>query len=214
VVLSGGRAFAVVEYEPLESPVLEEPHKETDFADFLTNLAASASEFERRVLQRFGWNDMAASPVDEYPLSINEPELDGVYAPQTGSTAHFTSASRLGRPQLVRNTGEANAVHEYLVITGANWFYKFATPFGNECLFHRFPDAEKAKVASKGNFKRRIEFFTVSGLPQHCEHAELHGLRDARCLLSGIEGRLCCRACAYHDICWSPADFSRLPCPA
>ncbi len=94
-------------------------------------LTRKGDAFEHQVLTAFGRTDLLVSSVDQYPASIREPEIAAVFAAASGSTAATAPAAPL-RPQLVRRTGERNAAHEYLVITGDIWFYKATSPFGSK----------------------------------------------------------------------------------
>jgi hypothetical protein len=210
VLLTGGLVFAVVNYN---AQPLEEPRDAASLADFLTLLAGKADEFEQSVLTAFGRADLAASPLDHYSLDVREPEAADTFAPALNSTAAMAAGTTPLRPQLVRRTGERNAEHEYLVITGQAWFYKAATPFGAPCDFHSFPLARVQGVAgAAGHFDRVANAFTASDDPQHCEHDALSGLRAERCQLALIESQLCCRACVFHAVCWHDVDLPRLPC--
>lgn len=209
VVISGGRAFAVVDYN---TEPLEEPRSADNLAAFLTHLARKGDAFERRVLKAIGRLDLRPLPLDRYPVTIREPEIAAAFAAAPDSTAILAAAAPQ-RPELVRHTGERNADHEFLVITGEAWFYKTATPFGASCNFHSFPDARARGVAGvAGHFDRVANAFSVSGDPQHCEHSDLHGMRAERCQVDHIESHLCCRTCVFHNICWGLNELPRLPC--
>ena len=210
VLLSDGICFAVADYT---AQPLEEPRDAAGLDAFLAQLTAKGDAFEHGVLTAFGRKDLTPSPLDPYPLDIREPEVAEGFAPVPGSTAAMAAIAAPLRPQLVRRTGERDAQHEYLVITGQTWFYKAATPFGPPCAFHSFPSARAQGVAgANGHFDRVANTFTISGDPQHCEHDALSGLRSARCQLQSIESRLCCRVCVFHAICWQEEDLARLPC--
>ncbi|MDG4904521.1 MULTISPECIES: hypothetical protein [unclassified Mesorhizobium] len=210
VLLSGGSAWGVVDYngEPIE-----EPRDATRLKEFLSLLATRADAFEQNVLVAFGRTDLAPSPLAAFPLDILDPGVEDAFAPVSGSTAGMIAATAPLQPQFVRRTRERGANYEFLVITGEAWFYKAAAPFGKPCDFHSFPTARKQGAAgSAGHFERAADTFTVSGDDQHCEHDPLSGLRSSRCHLTPIELHLCCRACIFHDSCWSDDDLLRLPC--
>jgi len=209
ILISGDRAFAVVDYNAKPA---EEPRDAAGLSAFLSQLANRGQTFEERVLAAFGRTDLTPLPVEQYPITIREPEIADRFASVPGSTAALVAAPPL-RPQLVRQTGERNAEHEYLVITGQARFYKAESPFGSPCDFHSFPTARTRGCASEvGGFDRVANSFTISNDPQHCEHDDLRGMRSERCQLDRIESHLCCRACLFHNICWQPGDVPRLPC--
>ena len=211
VLISGGRAFATVDYNPMP---LEEPRDAAEMEAFLALLNIKGEAFEQRALTEFGRPDLTPTSVDRYPSSIREPEIVELFAAAPGSTAALIEAATPLRPQLVYATGERGAEHEYLVITGQARFYKTAIPFfGSYCDCHSFLTARKRGLANKlGSFDRLTNAFTISNDPQHCENDEIYGMRSGRCQLGNIESHLCCRACVFHDICWSDEDLPRLPC--
>ncbi|HYO53752.1 hypothetical protein [Archangium sp.] len=209
VLLSGGRAFAVVEYNA--NPAIE-PRDASQLRAFTEDLTAKGERFQQRVLNAFNRTDLKMSPAAHFPTDIREPELGSAFAPEPGSTAALAPAAPV-RPQLVRQTGERNAQREFLVITGQSWFYKAAPPTGPECDFHNFPIAKKRGFAgSDGRFEHVADSFTISGDPQNCQHADLLGLRRSRCQVLQIESHLCCRTCIFHEVCWEATELSRLPC--
>lgn len=210
VLISGDRPFAAVDYTG--DPV-EEPRDAADLSSFLIELANRGNAFEDRVLSAFERRDLSASPLHAYPITVREAEIAEAFPAAPGSTAERVTAATPLRPQLVRETGERDAEHEYLVITGQSWFYKEASPFGANCDFHSFPAARKRGVAgSTGRFDRVANGFTISNDPQHCEHNDLQGMRSTRCQLDRIESHLCCRACVFHGVCWCTDELPRLPC--
>ncbi|GEN11909.1 hypothetical protein SAMN05443572_113199 [Myxococcus fulvus] len=209
VLLSGGRAFAVVDYNP--NPAFE-PREASQLRAFIAELTAKADHFQERVLNALNRIDLRMAPASDFPINIREPELGGAFAPELGSTVALAPTAP-NRPQLVRQTGERNAQYEFLVITGQSWFYKEAPLTGPECAFHNFPIAKKRGVAGvQGRFEYVADSFTTSDDPQNCEHADLLGVRRSRCQMLQIESHLCCRACIFHGVCWDAAELGRLPC--
>ncbi|WP_354681957.1 hypothetical protein [Cupriavidus necator] len=210
VLITDDRAFAAVDYYGVPA---EEPRDADGIEAFLTRLIDQGNSYERRVLGALGRTELTALPVEQYPITIREPEIAQAFAAAIDSTEALAAAATPLRPQLARRTGERNAENEYLIITGQDWFYKAVSPFGPTCDFHSFPPARRLGVAgAEGQFDRVANAFTISGDPQHCEHADLHGMRSSRCQLDSIESHLCCRVCIFHRICWAPQELARLPC--
>lgn len=208
VVLAGGRAFAITDY----GKPLEEPRDPTELSVFLSALAARASVFEREVLVLLGRTDLSPSGLETYPLE--PPARSACDAPLPGSTAAMMEVNTQARSRLVQPTGERGAAAEYLVITGETWFYKLAQPFGPDCQLHAFPAArDRGLAVGPASMGGVVSSFTASGDPQHCEHDALRGLREGRCHLRDLDTHMCCRACAFHAVCWSSDDLRRLPCP-
>lgn len=208
VLLSGGRMFAVVDYD---SPPQAEPLDAADMAAFLADIGRRAAAFVHRALTAFNRTELSPSSSAEFPLGVREPIVGSAFAPEPGSTAALAPAAP-ARPQLVRGTGERRAQHEFLVITGQPAFYKAEVPAGPDCGFHSHAFAAKRGVAGEGRFKRLAGCFTVSADPQNCEHGDLLGARRARCHVAAIESHLCCWTCIFREVCWTAEERARLPC--
>lgn len=208
VLLSGGRAFAVVDYTP--TPAVE-PRDATQLGAFLVDLTVRADAFQQRVLTAFNRTDLRVTPAAQYPTDIREPDVGPAFASEPGSTAALAPPAPM-RPQLVRETGERNALHEFLVVTGHSWFYKTESPTGPACGFHSYPVAKKHGVAGHGRFDHLSDSFTISADPQNCEHEDLVGMRRARCQVLQLESHLCCWTCIFRDLCWDTSELLRLPC--
>ncbi len=207
-LISGGRAFGVVDYD---SDPLFEPRDAQLLTQFLIELNTKGDAFQQRVLVALNRTDIVMTASSLFPTEIREPEVAGTFTPEPGSTAAQAPVGPY-RPQLVRHTGERGAEHEFLVITGLNWFYKMAPPTGSECDFHSFPIAKRRGFASEGRFTHAHDRFTLSNDPQNCQHEDHLGLRSLRCQVAQIESHLCCRTCAFHGVCWDDIEVKQLPC--
>lgn len=211
VVVTANRIFAITNYHanPLVEPTTE------SFPAFLDALSIQGNTFKDRVLRQLGRNDIEVSPIEDFPLSIRSPRFADTPSVIAGSTVELEDALNVIRPELVRLTGERGAENEYLIVTGEQWFYKTTGPFGNACSFHSFPASRSEPGGNVvGKFNRTLNGFTVSADPQHCENADIRGLRESRCQMDRIESHLCCRSCIFHVICWGADDLRRLPCPS
>jgi hypothetical protein len=210
VVTSAGRGFAITQY--LATP-LAEPTETELFADFLQKLTRQGDKFQADVLAQLGRPDLAPAPAAQYPFSVAAARNTDHFPPVAGSTAAQVAARVQPRSRLVGVTGEYGADGEFLVVTGESWFYKSVAPIGAECELHYWPKAKSRGVAGpKPSTGRNAGTFTSSGDLQHCEHEGLRGLRDERCHIRSLETHMCCRACIFHTLCWTPDDLPRLPC--
>jgi hypothetical protein len=213
VLISGGHSFAVVDYE---GEPLEEPRKAERLSEFLTALQTRGDAFQARVLARLGRAELTPAALTRYPISIREAaESDGLDA-LPSSTAALVEANTPERPQLVRVAGDRPSDASYLVITGESWFHKLLQPFGTDCVFHSFIEARKQGVGGvQPSMGGRPNSFTGAAEPQHCEHVDIHGLRQNICQVLPIETHLCCRACVFYEVCWPTEEVqARLPCAA
>lgn len=210
VLTSAKRAFAVTGY--LSAP-LTEPTDASGLASFLKMLAARGDIFQAEVLGQFGRLDLMPAPAAQYPIASVVAQPPDRLMPAHSSTAAQVAANPHSGSRLVHATGERGADREFLVITGETWFYKSVAPTGVDCELHAWPKARARGVAGPDpSMGWAATSYTASGDPQHCEHEGLRGLRKERCSLRSLETHICCRACVFHDVCWSLEDLPRLPC--
>jgi len=209
VAISGGRAFAIVDYRlaPIE--------ERGEYGAFMSQFEGQADAFERRALERFGRPDLTPCAIEEYPAEVREPAVPEDFAPLPGSTAALSPTAGPVRPQLVRRCDNGGGEREYLVITGKVWYYKARSAFGALCEFHEWAKAKELGVTGTG--RRRVVHdvtgFTLSGEARHCEESALFGMRSDRCQVKVLESHMCCRACVFHNVCWKTEELPRLPCP-
>lgn len=209
IVMSSGRPFAICDGH--HAP-LEEPRAPDQLPFFLTNLTERASQFERRILQGLGLLALQPLPLAAFtgfPPLLGRNERASKELPIEAAGVAVPDSSPL--TEFVIDVGQKHS--EYIVVTGQDWFFKWATPSGPECVFHDYPKARQQGVAVGELIAEYSQTtFTKSGEDLHCAHAELHGLRSARCKVDVFDNHLCCRECIFSSLCWA-TDANRMPCP-
>lgn len=204
-VVTGGRAFAITE---VDSKPLPEPHDSVALASFIETLGERGAALEAAVRQQLALA-LPITRLSEFPLRALAPPVMPVAAPRTGSAA-AASASVYART--IAHRDEPN---EHLVVCGDQWFYKFAEAAGPKCDLHDWlaAQANNSAIAQRQQ-DPALTSFTVSGDPQHCADAPMKGHRlRVDCHLEALESHLCCRACVFDGLCWTPADRGRHSCP-
>lgn len=214
VVRSGGRWFAIVDYD---KPV-EEPKRADQMATFLAQLGSNGEALQERLALRYV-QAFRPRPIDEFlgfePISNDHGSAFNVLEPTDGSTAARTQTSEMGVRILVTATGESGMASEFIVVTGAEWFYKYGIEENPRCEFHSWIHARRASVAAPyAHSGYAVDSFTDDGDAYHCAHQDLLSLRADRCHLLTIETHLCCQMCLFVNDCWgSVEEIRRLPCP-
>lgn len=111
----------------------------------------------------------------------------------------------------VRNLRVAD---EWLVATGSATHFLLAEPRVERCGFHSWVNCGAHAVAQSAVMARCLEppvFFT-DAQRHHCAHQVVHDRREARCLIQGIDSRICCQACVFLEHCWTAEERAGLPC--
>ncbi len=120
----------------------------------------------------------------------------------------------------------------FLVVTGEHTHYLRA--HGDEwsgCRYHDIGRAAREGKATPAGVGRSLEHrsFFQTGEPHFCGHSDVRGLRtlsrnpmgrlgagpEVLCHIDPFERQLCCRNCAFLDVCADNRTFSSsLPCRA
>ena len=124
---------------------------------------------------------------------------------------------------------------EYKIVTGDETHYLLQRPSILDCPYHDWSDCNAQNVASGSSpiVKRSIEprSFFMSGETHHCAHKDVNSAkaapitntnstrcgrrsgqdRDAFCEIWRFEEHLCCRTCAFEEVC-TKTDVFQLPC--
>jgi hypothetical protein len=125
---------------------------------------------------------------------------------------------------------------EYRVIIGDNTHYLLPNPSVSDCPYHDWHNCQNDGVESnpgpvQQSSTRNPRAFFVSGEHHHCAHCDVStakssqitnenrnrcGLRSgavgqAFCEIARFEEYLCCRACAFQEVC-AKAEVFHLPC--
>jgi hypothetical protein len=125
---------------------------------------------------------------------------------------------------------------DYWILTGQNTHFLLSAPEELACAFHDFGRAREQQCQALQNplinpsIKEPRAFFT-NGKAHHCcnedvssarhvligeENLERCGVRSGRskdvfCEIAPVEEYLCCRLCAFQEVC-SSSDILILPC--
>lgn len=124
---------------------------------------------------------------------------------------------------------------EFLILTGDNTHYLLAEPTVPNCPYHDWVQSMNAgyETGNVAIHKRSVtpRSFFISGESHHCAHRdvaaakasqitsadrEIYGLRSSKdseafCEIWRFEEHLCCRVCAFQDVC-TKAQMFNLPC--
>jgi hypothetical protein len=191
------------------------PHVYDELASHLDAVRASAEHLLQEVSGSLGMA-LAVSPVaDHYYAHESFADLCGVIEVDARSS---------------------NRSSEYLIVTGANTHYFLPEPSVPECPYHDWAESRKEGVESNPGpvMIRRVHdprSFFKSGEPHHCAHREVGNTKaspitfdnrdrcgprsgevgQAFCEIARFEEHLCCRVCAFEEIC-TKAQVFHLPC--
>jgi len=121
--------------------------------------------------------------------------------------------SALAAPRMMRSSTKA---FEFLLSTGASGHFLLEQPSIAQCAGHSSSDChalgESVDVPPIMSRSFDPASFFMTSEPHHCAHRTVHQRREARCQILAFEGFLCCRACAFQNICWSGEELAQLPC--
>jgi hypothetical protein len=210
-VVSGGRAFAITE---VDSKPLPEPHDSVALGSFLGTLSERGEALEAAVRRQHSLA-LPLTRLSEFPPFALAPPAMPVAAPASGSTASRPNRAAASLPVFARTITHRDEPNEHLVVCGEQWFYKFAEAAGPECVLHDWlvAQANNSAIAQRQQ-DPTLTSFTVSGDAQHCADAPMKGHRlRVDCHIEALENHLCCRACVFDGLCWTPADRGRHSCP-
>lgn len=135
----------------------------------------------------------------------------------------------------MRHGVPSNRSQEFLVITGANTHYLLREPTVPGCPYHDWVQSRSAgyETGNVAILKRSTapRSFFISGELHHCTHRDVAAAKaspimpdnrrrcgprsgkdlQAFCEIWGFEEHLCCRVCAFQDVCTKARVFT-LPC--
>jgi hypothetical protein len=201
--------------ESNESCIKRLPHKYEELPEHLDTIAGLATGLLERVNEVLGISLVPSSLISHY----NNPALFD---------------ERLGVEEVSFRLDTRST--EYLVVTGSNTHYLLQQPSVSGCPYHNWSAAKQKGVESNPEpvFKRRVNdprSFFKSGEAHHCAHGGVAKAKaspitpesfnqcsprsgrfgHAFCEIAGFEEHLCCRACAFEDVCTKSPIF-HLPC--
>lgn len=202
---------------PSEHQVVELPHNHDDLPYHLDTVRASAESLLHDVNLNLG-TALIASPVTEHYWD------------------HDSFDDLLGVKE-VGYRSESNST-EYLVVTGTNTHFLLPTPSPPICAcpYHDWSGCQKQGMENNPGpvvtrSVRDPRSFFLSGESHHCAHCDVANakasqipsdnlgwcgprsgqIRQAFCEIWRFEQHLCCRACAFEEVCTAVSAF-RLPC--
>lgn len=135
----------------------------------------------------------------------------------------------------IRRGQQTDRSQEVLVITGANTHYLLEEPTVPDCPYHDWVRSrdDGYEAGDAGIYKRSTvpRSFFISGEPHHCAHRDVAAAKasqitranrercgprsgkdlEAFCEIWRFEEHLCCRVCAFQDVCTKAQVFT-LPC--
>jgi hypothetical protein len=190
-------------------------HKYDELTDHLNMVRESAENLLREVNRSLNMTLTTSPLLDHYDDNESFADLCGVIEVDAISRDRST---------------------EYLIVTGTNTHYLLPEPSISECPYHDWGESQKENVESNPSpvVMRRVQnprSFFKSGELHHCAHREVTnakaspitrtnrdrcGPRSGRdgqafCEIACFEECLCCRVCAFEDVCTRAQAF-HLPC--
>lgn len=122
----------------------------------------------------------------------------------------------LGAPRKLYVRPVRGSFDEWIAVTGHLPHYLLANPV-LACRFHSWAEcrAEDQAIGDGAVGSPSVEApraFFVDARPHHCANRTLDLRREVRCHIRPIDGRTCCKACVYQDVCWSENEAATLPC--
>lgn len=125
-------------------------------------------------------------------------------------------ALNVAHKKIIRDIGKDS--DQWLAAVGENRHILSTTP-RIACRFHEWSTCRAAGCAI-GNSAINVpttdspRSFFIDASSHHCANQAIIDRRHDRCHLALIDSRACCKACAYHDLCWPADEASALPCGA
>jgi hypothetical protein len=155
--------------------------------------------------------------------------------PPTSLTEHYADDAFEGMHGLEELSDRED---HYWIVTGQATHYLLAAPMDVICPFHELARAREQHCQAREtplmnpSIATPRAFFT-NGRPHHCCHEDVAGSKyvlisdeniercgprsgrnnDAFCEIAPVDEFLCCRLCAFQQVC-SSSDILRLPCTA
>lgn len=137
----------------------------------------------------------------------------------------FEDGSRVDESRITLATGQKILIRPMRMISdhwlagvGTNAHYLLEMPH-LDCHFHQW-EACRAASCEFGTSAINIpatstpRSFFIDAAPHHCANRDIIERRHNRCHLAPFDYRICCKACVYHDLCWSEDERGSLPCGA
>jgi hypothetical protein len=180
-------------------PRITVPHNYENLSEHLNEVERNAVALLQAVNAETGIT-LASSPLAVFP---GFPVSGGLLA-------------QVGTQQTIRFMKSSTTPNEFLLVTGSDKHFLLPQPSIHPCVGHTWSECHsihknerEAAVVSRSYDP--ASFFTTME-PHHCAHRIVHNRRALRCHIAPFEEFLCCRACAFQSICWTPDETAGLPC--
>jgi hypothetical protein len=161
----------------------------------------------------------------------------GSHLPVSSLTRHYSDEESFDPLHGVTECGHrsASGAREFLVLTGDHTHYLIPEPTVPDCPYHLWANSYAVGVASNSGpletRKTTPKSFFKSGEQHHCTHREVALAKSSRitasnrarcgprsgqdgqafCEIGRFEEHLCCRTCAFEEVC-TKAQVFLLPC--
>lgn len=197
--------FTVIDTEvPIHLPLLRSGDGQEDLAAHFAEVDAYAKELLKSCSEALHCA-IVASPLEDF-CGFEEDSL---------VTASIITLET-GKKILIRPMRTYS--DHWLAGVGTNAHYLLETPH-IDCRFHRWERCRDAGCefgTSAINIPATStpRSFFIDAAPHHCANRDIIERRDDRCHLAPFDYRICCKACVYHDLCWSEDERESLPCGA
>lgn len=203
IEIMNGMVFTVVDAEsPIQLPLLRSSDDGGALTAHFAELAVSTQELLDSCSKALGVT-IAVSPLVQFP-GFNDKSLVAANRNVLGVRQKI-----LIRP--IRATSD-----HWLAVVGESMHYLFENT-RIVCRFHEWAECRAAGCAI-GDSATNVpatdmpRSFFIDATPHHCANRNIIDRRHERCHLEPIDSRTCCKACAYHDLCWPADEASTLPC--
>lgn len=182
---------------------------EMDFGDDFIPLRSGTQDLAPLLAQLSRRKDLLLAEIRRYvSVEMIAPEI---LTPERPAVQQPLDSRALQPERLVCKT----SAQQYLLAVGENFAHITSDVSYDACPYHSHGQCQSEGSAATGtpilhSSIAPIAFFP-SGSAYHCAHRSVHEQRIERCLLRAFERHLCCRRCAFVNVCW-PDGGNSLPC--
>lgn len=190
--------------EPFEMNLIEDDIGNISLSSHISQVTEASDELLSR----------CSEELDENLVAFNLKDFPGF--PNTPVRDNAVLSTRLEEPKTLFVKPVRISADEWLVATGDVAHYMKEQP-QIECKFHQWADCQAVgcQVGNTSIDTKIVDsprsFFT-DGQVYHCAHQTVQDRRQERCHIAPIDMRTCCKACGFHDVCWSADEIVKLPC--
>lgn len=188
--------------KPILFPLLHSDDENMIFHDHFAALEQRAQELLNKCSIALNIN-IATSPLLELTC------FHGKSRPEDNEESWDRLQGTLFRPM-------RRASNQWRAVMGQHTHVLLKTPM-IPCRFHEWSEcrdcgcAMGASAVTVQTTEHPRSVF-IDAAPHHCANRAIIDRRENRCILAPIDSRTCCKACVYHDLCWSADEIPTLPC--